>query len=557
MSMISSFFSRNIDEHIEILAEVLHRLVSHNLKVKPEKCQFFREEILFLGFRVNKEGIGTDLSKTQAVIEWRRPENRKQLKSFLGTCSYYRSFISEFRIIAEALYALTRKGVRFQWSDKAENAFCLLKQKLTTAPVLALPRDNTPLILDTDASDTGLGVVLSVSVDGQERPVAYASRTYTLAESRYCITRRELLGLIFGLKKFRQYLVGRQFTLRTDHAPLMSLQTNPNPSSQMLRWIDFLQEFTFRIVHRPGTRHQNADGLSRSQPLCRQCNITEEHYVSVDNDSEVPATQLRVMACRVASRQAHDEVAHLTDDIASQQARDHDIGPVYAAMLASTQEPDWNDFTACNETTKAYLAQWSLLLMKNNILYRRWIDGYRNTKWLQCLIPRKLVPTVIQQAHTGITGGHLAVRMTLQQVNRRSYWKTWRADTTRFCRQCQQCNTYRRGTAPKQGEMQQMTTGAPMERIGIDLSGPFPVAQGKRFILSAICHWTRWAEAIPLPNKEAPTVAKALVENVYCRLGVPLQQLSDQGKKIRQCTHDPDNTGTSNRRNSDVRLHRF
>ena len=145
--------------------------------------------------------------------------------------------------------------------------------------------------------------------------------------------------------------------------------------------------------------------------------------------------------------------------------------------------------------------------MKNGVLYRRWIDGHRNTKWLQCLIPRSMVTTVLQQAHCGITGGHFAVQKTLQQINRRCYWKTWRGDTSRFCRQCKECNTYRRGTAPRRAEMQQMTTGAPMERIGIDLSGPFPVSQGNRYILSVICHYTRWAEAIPIPNKEALTVA--------------------------------------------------
>ena len=285
---------------------------------------------------MNKDGVATDPMKTKPIIEWHRPDNLKQLKSFLSTCSYYGSFISEFSMIAEPLYALRRKHVRFQWSEKAETAFCLLKQKLSTAPVLSLPRDDTPLVLDTDASDTGVGAVLSVLLNGQERPIAYASRTYSQSESRYCITRRELLGLIFGLKKFREYLIGRQFTLRTEQAPLLSIKANPNPSSQMLRWMDFLQEFLFQIVHRPGTRHQNADGLSRSQPLCRQCHITEEQYTSVDNGNtcQADAVTPRALACKLASRQNQD-ITQLTDDIASQQANDPDIGPVYMAMLDS------------------------------------------------------------------------------------------------------------------------------------------------------------------------------------------------------------------------------
>jgi transposase InsO family protein len=223
-----------------------------------------------------------------------------------------------------------------------------------------------------------------------------------------------------------------------------------------------------------------------------------------------------------------------TDDesIATLQINDPDIAPIYTAFKNSPHAPDNSQYLTCSETTKAYLTQWPLLQMVNDVLYRQWIDGHRKVKWLQCVIPRCLINKVLSDAHGGMTDGHFAARKTLQQVNRRSYWLTWRSDTQRFCRQCVDCNKYHRGHAPRHGEMQQMNVGAPMERLGIDLCGPFPTSNGNRYILTSICYFTEWAEAVPIPNKEAHTVARALVEHVYTRFGTPLQQLSDQGREF-------------------------
>jgi hypothetical protein len=399
------------------LAEVLHRLSTHNLKIKPDKCRFFQPEISVLGFIVNRNGVATDPNTIQSVHPWHRPENLKQLKAFLGSCSYYRTFLSQFSIVAEPLYALTRKDVRFRWTDKAEAAFQLLKHKLTTAPVLALPCDDADLILDVDASDSGLGAGLSMLINGIEKSIAYASRTYTPTESRYCITRKELTGLIFGLQKFRQFLLSKPFTIRTDHAPLITLQKNPNPSSQMLRWIDLLQEFEFKIIHRPGNRHQNADGLLRSQPLSQQCNVTEEEYKAADTSEKIQ--DLHPMEDTVPSkyvrhiRQRHHNSAQLPDDIAKLQAEDPDIAPIYAAMQQSVQQPEMEDFTGSSDVTKTYLAQWPMLTMNNNVLYRRWIHGHRNTKWLQCIIPHCLVLTDMLALQEDITDACWLYRRTL------------------------------------------------------------------------------------------------------------------------------------------------
>jgi hypothetical protein len=155
------------------------------------------------------------------------------------------------------------------WSEPAELSFQTLKQKLCSTPILSLPRDESQTILDVDASDTGIAAILSQIQDDDEKVLAYASRVYSDAEKNYCISRRELLGLIYGLTQFRQYLLGRHILVRTDHAPLLILTRSNKPSSQICRWQDIIQEYDMEIQHRPGLRHSNADGLSRS--ACKQC----------------------------------------------------------------------------------------------------------------------------------------------------------------------------------------------------------------------------------------------------------------------------------------------
>jgi hypothetical protein len=275
-------YARTPEAMLERLEQVFDRLQTHNLKIKPSKLRLFQQKLIFLGYQISAEGISTDPAKTSTILDMVRPLNVKELRSRMGCFGYYRRFISSFSQIAEPLFALLRKGEKFVWTDKQQRAFDILKAKLSSAPILALPCDEAQTILDVDASDTGLGAVLSQMIDGVERPIAYASRTYNSSEKFYCITRRELLSLVFGLKHFRQYCLGRHVLVRTDHVPLLAIKTNPNPSAQMCRWIDLVEEMDITIVHRAGLRHGNADGCSLAYSACKQCKLSAESYVKLD-----------------------------------------------------------------------------------------------------------------------------------------------------------------------------------------------------------------------------------------------------------------------------------
>ena len=266
-------YSKTVEEHLERLEKMFIRLREANLKVKPSKCYLLQSKVKFLGHVVSDAGVATDPEKVQAVVEWPWA-NVHEVRSFLGLCSYYRRFVHGFAEVAGPLHAMTRKNCRFSWTAECEESFEKLKKALTSSPVLAMPNDEGEYILDTDASDTSIGAVLSQRQDGVEKVVAYASRTLSGPEKNYCVTRKELLAVVQYLKQFRVYLMGKKFKIRTDHAALQWLRKTPLPIGQQARWVEQLEEFMFEIEHRPGRKHGNADALSRKP--CRQCSVETE-----------------------------------------------------------------------------------------------------------------------------------------------------------------------------------------------------------------------------------------------------------------------------------------
>ncbi len=211
---------RTFEEHLDNLRLVWSRLREANLKMKPSKCTLFQDSVAFLGHVVSRDGVRCDPAKIEAVREWRQPASVTEVRSFLGLASFYRRFIPGFVSIAAPLTMRTENGAAFQWSDECCRAFAALKNQLTKAPVLAYPRSEGKFVLDTDVSGAGIGAVLSQVQDGQERVIAYASKTMNRTPRRYCTTQRELLAVVTFVKHFRHYLLGRHFLLCTDHTSL-------------------------------------------------------------------------------------------------------------------------------------------------------------------------------------------------------------------------------------------------------------------------------------------------------------------------------------------------
>ena len=190
-----------------------------SLKLNPNKCELFKRQVSYLGHVVSADGVSADLRKVNTVLTWPVPRNKKELRSFLGLCSYYRKFVCSFAEVAGPLHKLEEKDIPYVWTDDCETVFNRLKSLLTSIPILGYPVTDGCFVIDTDASDTGIGAVLSQEQRGQEGVIAYFSRTLSHAERNFCVTRRELLALrVEGVGHFHYYLYGRRFVARTDHA---------------------------------------------------------------------------------------------------------------------------------------------------------------------------------------------------------------------------------------------------------------------------------------------------------------------------------------------------
>ena len=213
-----------------------------------------------------------DPRKIEDVKSWPVPNCVKSVRQFLGFVGYYLRFTPNFADIATPLVTLTGKDVPFVWEPVCSTSFYSLHDSLINAQILAFPTQTGQYILDTDASNFGMGGVLSQIQDDVECVFAYCSHALIPSQRRYCTTKHEMLAAVSMCIQFRSYLRGAKFTLRTDHKSLVWLHQFKDTEGMMARWLHALQQFQFSIVHRPGRDHGNADGLSRvpSSP-CRQC----------------------------------------------------------------------------------------------------------------------------------------------------------------------------------------------------------------------------------------------------------------------------------------------
>ena len=346
-----------------------------------------------MGHVVTPGGVSPDPSKTYVVAEWPIPTNKKEVQQFLGLANYYRRFIKNFASIAKPLQRLTEKNLNFfEWTDTCQDAFNHLRKCLVTAPILAFPDFSKKFILDTDASDCGIGAVLAqVQDDGSESVIAYASRSLSRQEQRYCVTHRELLAVINFIHHFRHYLLGQPFTLRTDHGSLVWIQNFKEPEGQLARWLERLQEYNFSVVHRPGVQHGNADSLSRIP--CSQCG-RKSH-----STDEFPLGEDQAV-CQVSELPFQ---SYTLEQIRQLQLSDPSLGPVLRAVeinhkLHQDQLKSWS------RESRRLMQFWETLLVKDGTLWRLpTTDGQQ----FQLVVPFILRDDILDDLHAGMVRGNM------------------------------------------------------------------------------------------------------------------------------------------------------
>ncbi|KAG1930727.1 retrotransposable element [Pimephales promelas] len=261
-------YSNSLEEHVQHVRSVLQRLIQFHLYAKMEKCEFHQTSISFLGYVISQDGVAMDEKKVRGVVDWPVPQTVKELQRFLGFANFYRRFIRNFSLITAPLTALTKRHTsRIPWNTEAQQAFQELKKRFTTAPILRHPDPERQFIVEVDASNTGVGAILSQRQGNPAKmfPCAFFSRKLSPAERNYDVGNRELLAMKLALEEWRHWLEGaiEPFIVLTDHKNLEYLRSAKRLNPRQARWALFFTRFNFTVTYRPGSKNIKADALSR------------------------------------------------------------------------------------------------------------------------------------------------------------------------------------------------------------------------------------------------------------------------------------------------------
>lgn len=463
--------SNNFEHHKYLLETVLSRLEAASLTVNLAKCHFCRDELKYLGYVVNKNGLQVDPEKVRAIADFRRPRDPRSVKRFTGMASWYRRFIMNFATIMAPLHRLTAKNMKFRWTEECEESFVTIKEKLMTAPVLTCPDFSKPFEVHCDASGYGLGAVLSQ----EDRPVAYASRSLAKAERKYTTTELECLAVVWAVEHFRGYLEGYKFTVVTDHASLLWLHRLKEPCGRLGRWCVRLQQYDFEIIHRKGKEHEAPDALSR-EPLS-----SEEELVDL---------------ILVESKSSDSWYEELKSNV----------------LGKPDDYPSWK--------------------MDNGQLLKL-ITGPEGTPEWSIVIPKELRPSILMECHDSKLAGHLSCRKTLDRVRRRYYWPKMRFDVRNHVAKCDICMGYKVPSLRPAGLFgKALKIERPMQVLATDLQGPFPRSKsGYKYLAVTVDLFSKYVWARPLRKATAREVCRHIEDDVLLKYGPPAVILCDNGSQ--------------------------
>ena len=543
----------NFDEAVVNLREVLARFEKYNLKLKPKKCQLFQLEIEFLGHVVNAEGISIKPDHIKIMEKWPVPKTKKELQQFLGFANYFRGHIPYYAAIAQPLYDVITncKGKAVELTVEQIDRMNELKGKLCTAPVLNYARPEHSFILDVDASNSAIGGCLSQIIDGKERAITYASFALTAAQRRYCTTRRELLSVLRFTRYFRHYLLGKKFVCRTDHNSLVWLLGFKNIEGQLSRWLEELAEYDFVLIHRPGKDHVNADVLSR---------LTEDK-VCFNYTGEISPDQLKCHPCHYCSR-AHNQWDRFLDEVdyvipltvrtievsqatptpaqiatwvpnyTAEELRQLQINDAELVRVIDWLEtefvPDQQILAMAGQSIKHLWRLKDQLFFKEGVLFYKWEDALEPRNLL--LVPKSLRDDVLSLSHDDILSGHRGRTNTIHTIKRSFFWTSIFHDVEVYIKSCYKCSKNKAKKFTYRAPMVLFQAGYPMQRVHIDIMGPFTKSRsGNVYVLMIVDQFTRWLECFALPDQTAEKVADKAVKEFFCRLGFPEIIHSDQG----------------------------
>lgn len=478
------------EDHLRTLSLVLERLLTAGFRLNKTKCKFLQPSVVYLGHKIDGEGLHPTEDKLTAIRDAPRPKDVTALKSFLGLLMFYSRFMPHHSTVLAPLHSLLKKDTPWKWSKVEEDTFVAAKQLILDSQTLVHYDDMRPLFLSCDASSYGAGAVLSHQIDGQFRPVAFASCTLTQAQRNYSQLEKEAFSIIFGLKRFRQYLYGRSFTILTDHRPLLTLLGPHHPvpahaAARLQRWALILASYDYKIEYRSTTAHADADSMSRlplPQTWSPKCENIECYFLEPEVVTNVTSEMIKK--------------ATQVDPVLSK---------VYSSVISGW--PGIVDPTLVPFKSKRD----ELSTQQGCVLW-----GTR------VVVPSLLQEKVLQELHETHPG------ISRMKALARSYvwWPNIDSHIERTVSSCNTCQSMR--SAPPTAQIHPWIFPArPWSRIHVDFAGPI---SGCTYMV-VVDAYSKFPEVVKMTNITARTTITAL-RDIFSRHGLPEILVSDNGAQF-------------------------
>jgi hypothetical protein len=526
-------FSATVEEHEQLVQWVLRRLQEEGYYAHPDKCEFFQREVSFLGHMVSERGVAVQQHKVKSIQGWPALTTRTEVRSFLGMTGYYRKFIEKYSEMALPLTRLTQEDVRFTWGEAEQTAFDRLKEKLSSAEVLAHPDPQRQYIVHTDASEFAIAGVLSQEQkDGSVRPVAYYSRKMSGAETRYSsIYEKELLALVRAVEQWRCYLEGNvhPVLLLTDHKGLTWLNSTAELSGRQARWVEKLAELEYKVTHVAGADNVVADALSRrgdyEGPPVTEVAV-EEQDVRRGDDGPVDARHAPAQRTRIALRAAAVTMNEDHDDDESSRVRtkvkglpSDDLVPLMKAMReAAEQDPWYAEKLRVAKPDDGLLREDGLLRTANGLWY----------------VPddTDLKRRILHEVHDAPGGGHTGVEKTMKKLQRQCWWSGMREEVAGYVGDCKACQSVKHSQRKPAGLLRPLPTPSrPYEVVTMDFMGPLPKSGefAYDYVLVVVDKFSKRVHFIPCHKTvDAPGTAMLLLDHVVKDRGLPESIVCDR-----------------------------
>lgn len=580
-------YANSVEDHTLKLESVFKRLQENNLKLQPDKCEFMRKEVAYLGHVITNQGVLPDPEKTKTIEQFPVPKKQKDIKSFLGLVGYYRRFIENFSKLTKPLTRLLKKDNPFIWTNEQQESFDTLRKLLISPQILKYPDFSKEFVLTTDASNFAIGAILSQGEIGKDLPIAYASRTLNSAEGNYNTTEKELLAIKWAVQHFRPYLYGRKFKIVTDHRPLTWLFNVKDPGSKLIRWRLQLEEYEYEIIHKAGKINSNVDCLSRI--AINTITSLETSNMETYNDLQTFLDSQQEFVIEdfleideLLFNKKHDHIAYLTNITLDEEnlyaIEAFNLSPnidqlmsskkeLYQILVSETENQTiYHCIAKQNHYDKISLKELFLTLrnLRNELIKNKvksiflpnFKDAYssfhidkvkqiifflfRNLKIKIRLCHNKittpdisLIPTILKENHNGTASGHNGIVKMYLRIKSKHTWPNMKKDIIDFVNNCKSCQLNKTVRKKNKSPMIITTTSvAAFERVAMDIVGPLPVTEdGNRFILTIQDDLTKFSQAFCIQNHDAETVAEKLTLFISY-FGLPKSILTDQGSEF-------------------------